>query len=899
MRLIVVLILAFNCCQQLSAQQQVFDLSPLWPGTEYREDTPDYVSVVGYPPGHQISSHAQIRQYFDALANAHPERIQLFPYATSWEGRELFYVVIGNRDNISHLAAIRNNIQQLADPRETPASEASDLISMTPGTVWLSYAVHGNEISTSDAAMFTAYHLLAAENDPVVDSILANTLVFIDPLQNPDGRDRFVNGFRQARGLVPDTSRFAVEHDEAWPSGRVNHYLFDLNRDWLALTQPETRGRVAAIRQWYPLAFVDAHEMGSDSTYFFAPEAVPYNPHLAQDQRDNLTLFGRNNAKWFDRYGFEYFTREVFDAFYPGYGASWPSYYGGIAMTYEQASPRGLAVRRANGSLLTYREAVRHHFVSSVATAETVAVNRQKLLEDFYDYRRSAIAEGSRGDLRSFIIPAQADQGGAQHLGRLMAEHGAEVWLSSSEFSACGTDYSAGSMVIPLAQPAKRLLRTMLDRQVDIDPAYITEQQRRLDKGLAHQIYDVTAWSLPLMFNIQIDECGQNVATDSMQQLNTDTVITPSQPGVAQLAYIIPGGDRRTTEALSLLLRAGIKVKSSHQPFTHAGREYPSGSLIVQLADNPDNLRQVMLDLQAELNGMEIVALNDSWVTNGPSFGSFQTASLTAPNVALAWDSPSDVYSPGAVRFVIERQFGYPVTPIRISTLGRTQLDDFDVLILPDSSAFLGGYSAGLSDAALGAVKGWIERGGVLITLADATTWAADKDVGLLSIRREFQVRDEDAGQSVDLSADTLPGRLIEQDSDFQQLLFADEHPPVDNPGALVKAVVDPDHWLSAGVAAELNVLVRGQRIFSPIPQNAGTNVVRFANADDLLQSGHLWPEVLPQLAYKPFVVTQPRRRGMVIGFTEDPTVRAYLNGLNTIFMNAVLRAPSYSGKLR
>lgn len=904
MRLIITAALFVLCfTDNLSAaypSETVFDQSPLWPGTQYKQTTPDHESVLGYPVGHQISSHAQIRQFFDALVTAHPDRIQLFPYAQSWEGRELFYVVIGKPDNIARLDEIKADIQRIADPRQTPASGANRIVENLPGTVWLSYAVHGNEISSSDAAMFAAYHLLAADSDPLVDGILANTLVFIDPLQNPDGRDRFVGNFRQAKGLLPDTSRFAAEHDEPWPSGRVNHYLFDLNRDWLALTQPETQGRVAAIKQWYPLAFVDAHEMGSDSSYFFAPEAVPFNPHLAQAQRENLGLFGRNNARWFDEYGFDYFTREVFDAFYPGYGASWPSYYGGIAMTYEQASPRGLVVRRSDGSLLTYREAVRHHFVSSIATAETVSNNRQKLWQDFYDYRRSAIDEGSSGNTQTFIIPTQADQGGADYLGNLMVQHGAEVWRSSQAFSACGNDYAAGSMVIPLAQPAKRLLRTMLDKQVAIDPEYIANQQGRLERGLNHEIYDVTAWSLPLMFNIQMDTCQRSVAINNMQVLPAgNSTVNSATLARASVAYVVPGADRRIANALSYLFQQGFKVKSTHQPFTHGDRQYPSGSLIIPVKGNADDLHTSLENMRAELDGIEVAALNDSWITDGPSFGSFQTANLFAPKVALAWDAPTDVYSPGAVRFVIEGQFNYPVTPVRVDNLARTPLDGFDVLILPDSSPFFGGYGSRLNDRALTSLKGWIQRGGTLVTLAGATAWAADKDVDLLAIRSEQQARDEKPDDPIDLSADSQPGRVIEADNQYQQLVLPNSQPPRDNPGVLLKAIVNADHWLSAGVASELNVLARGQRVFTPMPQDRGATVARFANADDLLQSGHLWPDTLPQLAYKPFVVVQSSGRGMVIGFTEDPTVRAYLNGLNAIFMNAILRAPSYSGKLR
>src|SRR5690606_10018188 len=185
--------------------------------------------------------------------------------------------------------------------------EADALIAALPGIAWLAYGVHGDEISSSDAAMMTAYHLLAARDDRVVEAILANTLVILDPIQNPDGRDRFVNGYYDTLGLEPSGSPISAERNQPWPGGRYNHYLFDLNRDWFALTQPETRGRVAAYQEWFPLVFVDLHEMSADSTYFFSPEAIPYNPDITESQRAALELIGRNNARWFDRFGFRYF----------------------------------------------------------------------------------------------------------------------------------------------------------------------------------------------------------------------------------------------------------------------------------------------------------------------------------------------------------------------------------------------------------------------------------------------------------------------------------------------------------------------------------------------------------------------------------------------------------------
>ena len=143
--------------------------------------------------------------------------------------------------------------------------------------------------------------------------------------------------------------------------------------------------------------------MSGESTYFFTPEADPYNPHLTTTQRQSLTLFGKNNAKWFDKYGFDYFTREEYDAFYPGYGASWPCYYGALAMTYEQASTRGLIVKRSDESVLTFRDTVRQHFVASLSTLETSAVNREKAkFQKWLVQVGAKIGSGSRFAVQTF-----------------------------------------------------------------------------------------------------------------------------------------------------------------------------------------------------------------------------------------------------------------------------------------------------------------------------------------------------------------------------------------------------------------------------------------------------------------------------------------------------------------
>ncbi|MEX2499642.1 MAG: M14 family zinc carboxypeptidase [Wenzhouxiangellaceae bacterium] len=876
------------------------------PETEYAADAPRFEDVLGYDAGERISSPANVRKWFDALETAWPDRIRIVPYAESWEGRELFYAVIGTPDRISNLDAIRADIQAIAHPDDHEADTIETAMERVPGTVWMAYSVHGNEISPADGAMFTAWHLLAAHNDAVVDSILDETLVFINPMQNPDGRARFVHSFEMAEGLEPAASRLAAEHDEPWPSGRVNHYLFDLNRDWLSITQPETKGHVAALLDWYPLAFVDAHEMGSDATFFFAPEAIPYNPLLANAQRENLELFGKNNARWFDRFGFQYFTRDVFDAFYPGYGASWPSYYGGVAMTYEQGSARGLVMRLRDGTEMSYAETVREYVVASIATAQTVADNRAKMWRDFRDYRAAGIELAGREGPRAWAIPTQTDQGGADRLAGLLASHGVDTFRTDETVNACGRELAAGSYLIPADQPEYRKLRVLLDRNVEMDADFVAEQERRRGKDLPDEIYDVTAWSLPLMFNIETIECSSAVAIDGMDPVSPGEIPTGEISNAeSDVAWLVAGGSRATARLMAAALRRGLYVQSSEKAFVHAGIEYPSGSLIFPVARNAelhsDRTADILADLARE-TGADVVGVDESWITSGPDFGSSKVRRLIAPRVAIAWDTPTDVYSPGAIRYVLERQFGYPVVPIRTATLRNADLNRFDVVILPDESRFRsGGYQGVLGDAGKSNLADWVSNGGVLVTIAGGTEWAAHPDVDLLAFRAEHQVRDSDEEAAADDSAEKarVPGTLIESAEEFEQVAQPAEENPDSVAGVLVRAVVDPDHWLSAGVAESVNVLVRGDRIFAPMKRDQGRNAARFAAADELLASGHMWEENRRQLAFKPFVVSQSRGRGLVIGFTEDPAVRAYLDGLNMLLVNAVLRAPSYSSKLR
>ncbi|HWQ03661.1 MAG TPA: M14 family zinc carboxypeptidase, partial [Candidatus Nitrosotenuis sp.] len=298
-RVVAVFILAFALLTTSAyGQEKKFEF---YPGAQYDPKIPTLEQVVGHAWGENITAHAEVEKYLEALVKATP-RAKLVRYGATWEGRALYYLIVASDANIARLEQVKAGMKRLADPRGLSDADAEQLVKSLPVVVWLSYGVHGNEISSTDASLLAAYHLLAAQNDDVVKQILEHDVVIFDPMQNPDGRDRFIQYFRQTRGPEPDADMLAAEHNENWPSGRVNHYLFDMNRDWFALTQLETRGRVKAILDWYPIIYVDLHEMGSNSTYYFTPPALPLNPNFTKAQVEWLSKAGQNNSEWFDRF---------------------------------------------------------------------------------------------------------------------------------------------------------------------------------------------------------------------------------------------------------------------------------------------------------------------------------------------------------------------------------------------------------------------------------------------------------------------------------------------------------------------------------------------------------------------------------------------------------------------
>ncbi len=862
--------LALATAIQLSAQVQ-----ELAPGTQYDPSIPTLEDVVGHDFREEITPPDQVVRYFEALADAARDRTQLIQYAESWEGRPLVILVIGSRERIAALDDVKAGLARLAQPDGLSDADADALIADLPVVTALMHGVHGNEISSSGAAMAEAYHLLAAQGDPTVDMILNESLVLIDPVENPDGRARFVLQNTMARARWPNEATYSAEHDEPWPGGRVNHYLFDLNRDLFIQSQPETQGKVDVFLDFWPHIVVDLHEMGGNSTYFFPPTAPPANPWYGERQIALMDVFGRANARIFDQRGFAYFNRDVYDLFYPGYVDMWPMGHGALGMTYEQASARGQVVRRSDGDLLTYGDGVLHHFTAAITSAETSARNRERILTDYLAFRREGIDLGRAGPAE-YVLHSAHDPGMARRLAFMLLENGIEVREADGPVTMEGRQLpQRGTFIVPMDQPAHRFVRNLLDPDVPMDEVFVQRQIDRRARRESDEIYDLTAWSQSLLWDVEV-LVADDVTGAAGALVAETSVLTNTALPEAGVGYLMPWGTN-TASAVAEALRNGIRVRAAGAEFTLGGREYAVGTAIVRTAENGADLQQRLGQI-ASAHGAEVIPIDDSYVEEGASLGSNSVRALRPPRVLLVYDSPGQTNSVGFARYVLEQRYAQPTVAVRASSLGRANLADYDVIVFPS-----GNYSNAVNSGMVEELRNWMSNGGTMITMAASTAWAIRAE--LLSTTAERR-----GGRAVgdDPPSNETPDQPIE----YLDEIVPEDEGPESVPGAILRTLLDTEHWLASGTDGEIGVLVQGNRVFTPMTLDNGTNVGRYGDLDNLVLSGIVWDEARPQLANKAFLMYESYGSGQIVAFAEDPNYRAYTEATELLFMNAVLLGP-------
>jgi hypothetical protein len=466
--------------------------------------------VLGYEVGERFTPHHLLMRYLERVATASP-RVALDTVGHSFEGREVTLVIVTSDANMDRLQQIRADANRIADPRGASGGDLEGIARRLPAIVWMGYTVHGPEASGVEAAIAFVYQL-AAGQDAATRTILDSAVILIDPVQNPDGHERHaqdVMRMRTAFGVPVHPS--ARIHAGTWPGPRTSHYYFDLNRDWYAQSHPETQARTSSMMEWWPHVAVDLHEMGSSSTYFFPPAMDPVNKLVHPVILRWWDVFAENTIDAFDEHGWSFFRREGYDEFYPGYGSSWPLYSGAVGMTYEQASSRGGAILRSDGTILTLQEAAKHHYTASWATATTAARNARALVRDYLAYRQSAITDGARAPFR-YVVMERDVNGRADTLARLLRSNGIEVQRLRSGGTVAATEYAGasrqtrlpdGAYVVDFAQPQGRLARALLEPDAPLDSAFIAEELERRRTGMSERFYDVTAWALPYTFRVR------------------------------------------------------------------------------------------------------------------------------------------------------------------------------------------------------------------------------------------------------------------------------------------------------------------------------------------------------------------------------------------------------------
>ena len=801
---------------------------------------------LGYELGTKFTPHYQIVNYFNQAAATMPRMMKLEQYGATNEGRPLLMAIVTAPENFSRLDEIRKNNLRLTGLLTDKAGDVN-----APAIVWLSYNVHGNEPSSSEVSMKTLYELLHPENSEV-NTWLKNTVVIIDPCLNPDGRDRYVNWFTQMVGKNPNADPDSREHSEPWPGGRVNHYNFDLNRDWAWQTQIETQQRVKKYNEWMPEVHCDFHEQFPNNPYYFAPAAEPMHEVITPWQRDFQVTIGRNHAKYFDANGWLYFTKEIFDLFYPSYGDTYPLYNGSIGMTYEQAghSPGGLAIVKADGDTLTLKDRIAHHFTTSMSTIEIVSKNAERVVKEFKKFYDDAKAN-LNAEYKTYVIEADGNKKAV--LEKLFTSNNISFVESSvAPFKFNGFNYANGKtenititdktvMVLQSNQPKSTLLKVLM------------EPKSKLSDSVT---YDITGWAIPYAYGVQAYALKEklNVQEDEPR-------LQLKQTATSTYGYIAEAGNSNG-KFLAQLLKANIKVRYNEKSFTTDKHKFSPGSLIILAADNKERMQQIFTI--AYDNKTYLYPVPTGFVDKGLDFGSESVHLIKKPKVAML--TGSGVYASGAgeIWHFFEHQLDYPISLINADEIGNVNWKNIDVLIMP------GGNYKFLSDKEAAAdLKTWVRQGGKLIALDDAVAQLANGDWGL-----KLKKADDDKDKK--------------DDSNYNQLRKYENRERdgiVNNiPGAIYKVELDNSHPLAFGYPDYYFTLKQNDNIYEFMKDGWNVGVVKKNNQ----VAGFVGSKVKEKIKDGAVIGVVPMGSGSVTFFADDPIFRSFWESGKLLLSNAV-----------
>ncbi len=798
---------------------------------------------LGYELGEQWTPHYKVYNYFHHVAQ-NSDMVAIEDYGMTYEGRELTHVVVTSRQNHANLEEIRSNNLKMA------GFESGEVSENTKAIVWLSYNVHGNEASCSEAAMNTIYELIANDS-----AWLDDVVVIIDPMLNPDGRDKYVNWNKSITGAKADPDPTAREHNEPWPGGRINHYYFDLNRDWAWQTQIESQQRIQAYLDWMPHVHVDYHEQGYNSPYYFAPAAEPFHKAITEWQREYQTMIGENNAKYFDENGWLYFTREIFDLFYPSYGDTWPTFNGAIGMTYEQAghSRAGLAIITNQGDTLTLKDRLTHHSTTGLSTIEITAQNASRVVQEFGDYFSNTLENGS-GEYKTFIVKKSSNPDNVARMMRYLLDQKISVRAAEQASRVNGYNFAngrtervnieEGDYVISTYQPQGTLVRVLFEPRPELADSLT---------------YDITAWEAHYAFGVDGYALRSQVAETGIS-LDTEPYLPPSID--KPYAYLAKWNSLDDVKFLAHILKKGVKARYSEVPFSMDGTQYPAGTLVITRNGNErlDGFDDIVKDAAALLN-RELTPVSTGFVTTGKDFGSSSINLVEAPRIGLIAGEGTSSNMVGHIWHHFDQVIEYPVTLINLDDLGYIDWSDYDVMIMPSGS-----YGGALGESGVGDLQDWIRGGGTLIAVGGANGFLARQD-GFGLTRKSSDDEDEDMDSRLRSYADSERSFI----TNF-------------NAGAIYELAMDNTHPLAFGYDDTYMSLKLGSTAYEYLESGWNVGVAKSGTP----RSGFVGKQAQENLNQSLSYGVQNMGAGAVVYMVDDPFFRGFWHNGKLLIGNAV-----------
>lgn len=798
----------------------------------YDASVPSPTRVLGVGPGLKHTLLPDQDRVLQAIVAKSAGRASIEPYGVSTEGRPLRIVVITSPENRKRLGSIQRDLQALAD-----GTLDTKAIERTPAVVWINQAIHGDEAASFESAMWLVYNLCASRNADIT-KLLEETVVIVNPCYNPDGRERFATWANSvARGDADPTS--FEQREPSTANGRVNHYRFDLNRDRVSMSQDETRQEIAAFLKWNPQAYVDQH--GEVDTYHFPPAALSIHARVDRARYHKWAeIFGQETGRAFDRYGFPYYVKDIFDLYYPGYLDSWTTLSGAIGMTHE-TNAQMIAREDSDGVVRTLIGGMERHFVAAVGVIRATANHRHAIVRSFAEFK-SAAASGRMAGNRKTFVAASEDPTPLVRLQQILAVSGVKSELDYGQAQGRGESLWSNQneplpsqashfLRVPMAQPQAAVALAVLETDSDFEKEFTEDQLRRAaTQGTPYpertEFYDLTGWSLPLVHGVQAWWLSGDLEL-------TRRAPNPARPGDSSIGWIIRPGYPQAL-AVGRLIDRGIRVQQSPDEMHVGNVKYPPGSYIVHVSRNEgNNLGELRKLWCAE-------PLTSAYPETGRANpGAESVESLRSGRLGVLFGDNENPTDFGGVWYVLERELKLPFTAMTSTSLGRS-LDGYRSILAPEGA-----------DVSSARLREWVQGGGCLVLLG------GDPNRGGF-LKLEAQSNVSDAG-------------------------FI--------PGSLFRAEADPRSFVVWGTENRpYAAMISGGRYYRAVP---GSTALRVVDSDENLLSGWAWPDRTEKAVRGTAVVHVERiGRGRVVWFATDPTDRALMAGHWPMLVNALVSGP-------